>query len=137
MANSVCLTEKQKKFYNYFVNYYKSNGFLPNMSQTARDMKVHSGTAAAVYGALLLKGVFTRGQALTRLNRARHNTVSVQALNIADIKVDIKPRERKVAQTVANNRPVTNKQLADLLVKLLSGGDTSRDGAINAILANL
>lgn len=124
MSNVVCLTDRQQKFYNYFVNYYKSNGMFPNMSTTSREMGCNTGVAAATYGTLLLKGCFTNGQPLTRTNKARHNATPIQPVNLANFKLDPVPRRRTPSkpkeEAKVDSKNITRKQLADLLVKLLS-----------------
>jgi len=112
---SVCLTDRQQKLYNYFVNYAKSNGMFPTPAQTSRDMRCSSPTAGNMYGVLLLKGAFTNGVPLTSTYKARHNTTPIQPLNIANFKLDPKPKAAKV-----NSKTINRKQLAALLVKLLS-----------------
>ena len=132
MSNTVCLTEKQQKFYNYFINYYKSNGSFPTPAQTARDMGGTPTNANAIYGALFLKGTFTKGQALTSTYRARHTASAVTALNIADFKLDPKPKAKPAAKVDSKN--ISRKQLAALLVKLLSE-DKLDTGAIAELIA--
>lgn len=113
--SSVCLTEKQKKFYNYFINYYKSNGCFPNPTETGRDMNCSSPNAANMYGVLLLKGCFTNGQPLTNTYKARHNATPIQPVNIANFKMEAKAKKKEAAKKSLNKR-----QIASLLVKLLS-----------------
>lgn len=120
MPNAVCLTARQQKFYNYFINYYKSNGCFPNPTQAARDMNCASANAGNMYGVLLLKGVFTNGQPLTNSYKARHSTTPIQPVNIANFKLDIKPKARK-----AKKAAPSKNQLAALLIKLL--GDKQPD----------
>lgn len=113
MSNAVCLTDRQKKFYNYFVNYAKSNGMFPNPTQTGKDMGCTSPTAANMYGVLLLKGAFTNGVPLTSTYKARHHATPIQPLNIANFKMEVKKKPAK-------KKPLGRKELADLLVRLLS-----------------
>lgn len=120
MSNTVCLTDRQQKFYNYFINFYKSNGMFPNMTTTAREMGCNAGVAAATYGTLLLKGCFTDGQPLTRTNKARHTATPIQPVNLANFKLDPPPRRRAVTQQATNSKNISKRQLATLLVKLLS-----------------
>lgn len=114
MSNSVCLTARQQKFYNYFINYYKSNGSFPNPTQTARDMNCSSPNAGNMYGVLLLKGAFTNGQPLTNTYKARHSATPVQPVNLANFKMEAKPKAK------VNSKTASRKQIAALLVKLLS-----------------
>lgn len=121
--NKVCLTDKQQKFYNYFINYYKNNGMFPNVTTAARELGCSSTAAAAYYGTLLLKGAFTNGQPLTRTNKARHNTTIIQPVNLSNFKLDPPPRRRLTRQPeqAQGTKPQLNKrQLASLLVKLFS-----------------
>lgn len=128
---SVCLTARQQKFYNYFVNYAKSNGMFPNPTQTARDMGCTSPTAGNMYGVLLLKGCFTNGVPLTSTYKARHNTTPIQPLNIANFKLDPKPKAKPAK---VNSKTISRKQLATLLVKLLSD-DKNANEAIAQLIA--
>lgn len=116
---SVCLTDRQQKFYNYFINYYKSNGCFPNPTQTARDMKCSCPNAGNMYGVLLLKGAFTNGQPLTNTYKARHSATPIQPVNIANFKLEVKEKPNKEKKQ-ANSKTMTRKQIATLLVKLLS-----------------
>lgn len=128
MSNSVCLTDRQQKFYNYIINFYKSNGCFPNASQSARDLKWNVGVVTAAYGTLLLKGVFSNGQPLTVTYKARHSTTPVQSLNLANFKMDPKPAPVKKA---AAKKPAKNKidkqKIALALIKLLSGEDAQKE----------
>lgn len=132
MSNAVCLTDKQQKFYNYFVNYAKSNGMFPTPAQAARDLNCATPYVNNMYGVLLLKGCFTNGQPLTSTYKARHHATPITPLNIANFKLDPKPKAKPVAKV--NSKNITRKQLADLLVKLLSE-DKVDTGAIAQLLA--
>ncbi len=85
--SKVCLTPKQQKFFNYFVNYQKENGMLPTPSQATRDLradgvKCSGGSIYQMYGALFLKGAFTGGSSLTQGYRKLHG--------VANTAVDVK-----------------------------------------------
>lgn len=114
MSNAVCLTARQQKFYNYFINYYKSNGCFPNPTQAARDMNCTAPNIGNMYGVLLLKGAFTNGQPLTSTYKARHSATPIQPVNLANFKMEAKPKAK------VNSKTASRKQIAALLVKLLS-----------------
>lgn len=126
MSNAVCLTARQQKFYNYFINYYKSNGCFPNPTQAARDMNCTAPNIGNMYGVLLLKGVFTNGQPLTDTYKARHSATPIQPVNLANFKMDVKKKAKKPA--------IGKRQLANLLVKLLSS-DSPNVAKIAELLA--
>lgn len=117
MSNAVCLTAKQQKFYNYFVNYAKSNGMFPTPAQAARDLNCATPYVNNMYGVLLLKGCFTNGNPLTSTYKARHHATPIQPMNVANFKLDLRPKA-KVAPP--KKQRLNKRQLADLLVKLLS-----------------
>jgi hypothetical protein len=131
MSNSVCLTARQQRFYNYILKYHKDNGFFPNPCQMSRDMKCNPGVASATYGTLLLKGAFTNGNPHTVSHHRKHNTTKVQPLNIAEIKVEVKakPKAKKVQKS-----QVTKQQIAALLMRLL-GEDTVNAEILSGLMA--
>ena len=132
MSNAVCLTAYQQKFYNYFNNFAKSNGYFPSPAQVGRDLKCTSACAIAAYGNLLLKGAFTGGQPLTLNNRARHHATPIQPMNIATFKANLDAAKvarmdnsKAKSKAKAEKKPSLNKrQLAALLVKLLTNEET-------------
>lgn len=132
MSNTVCLTAVQQKFYNYFVNYHKQNGAFPTPAQTARDLKCSSGGAANAYGNLLLKGCFTNGQPLVNSYNRTHRTVKVQPLNIADVKVQLKP---KAAAKPKQNKGVQKRMLIAKLLMDLLGEDKGNAEFIQQLVA--
>lgn len=141
MSNAVCLTARQQKFYNYIINYYKSNGCFPNPTQSARDLNVAAPAVANMYGVLLLKGVFTNGQALTVTYRARHSATPIQPVNIANFKLEPKAKAVKAEKKPATKKPAAKKaenrqRLATLLVQLLSGENIGSKAAAD-LLAGL
>jgi len=80
MAN-VCLTEKQKRIYDYFVSFHKASGVFPSTSEAARHLNWLPTTVQTYVGALFLKGAFTDGTPLTNTYRVLHGKESA-AFNI-------------------------------------------------------
>lgn len=128
MSNAVCLTARQQKFYNYFINYYKSNGCFPNPTQTARDMNCSGPNAGNMYGVLLLKGAFTNGQPLTSTYKARHHATPIQPVNIANFKLEPKQKPSNAEKPADKqmDKLKAKRALAKLLLELLNDGDTSQ-----------
>lgn len=112
--NTVNLTARQQKFFDYFNSYYQQNGAFPTLSQGARDMNVNVGTISSVYGALLVKGAFTDGKAIVAGNKARRNTSAVRAVNLAELKIQPKAKLRKTH---------TPKAIAQAIAKLIASSD--------------
>lgn len=125
MSNAVCLTDRQQKFYNYFVNYAKSNGMFPNPTQTGRDMNCKSPAAANMYGVLLLKGAFTNGQPLTSTYKARHSATPVTPVNIANFKLEPKPKKKAAKKKQDNSTSIDKTILLSVLSKLLRQKDNN------------
>jgi len=119
MSNTVCLTSRQQKFYDYFVGFYKKNGAFPNPTEAARDLKTSGPSVSAMYGSLLLKGCFTNGQPIVSTRDRKHNTVKVVPLNIAEIKVEFKPRAKPQAKPKQNKEVQRRLLIAKLLMDLL------------------
>lgn len=121
MANTVCLTSNQQKFYNYLLKFHKENGHFPNSSRAGRDLNKSAVTINGLYGVLFQKGAFTNGQSLIDGIAARHNTTKVQALNISEIKVSVKPRVR------AHLNRSSNQKVAQALINLLTNGGNNNE----------
>lgn len=119
--SDVCLTDRQQKFYNYFINHYKSNGCFPNPTEAARDMNVSSPAVSAMYGTLLLKGVFSNGQPLTSTYKARHNATPVAALDLAKFKFTPKAKVKAAKPKAEKPKTIDNQKIATLLFRLMSG----------------
>jgi hypothetical protein len=114
MSQSICLTNRQQQFYNYFVEYQKTNGFFPNPSQASRDLRSRGVRCSppsiySMYGALFIKGAFNGGTPLTSGNRARHSAKPVKSVDISKMKIEA------VAKPVAKGQDALAAALLELL----------------------
>lgn len=134
MSNQVCLTARQQKFYEYVVKFYKENGFFPNSSHAAKALGIATWNGNALYGVLLQKGCFTNGQAIVNGYNRTHNTTQVQPLNIADVRIANNTRANLQKQPKQKKASLNRRQIADLLVKLLSGDVKGNSKEIAALL---
>jgi hypothetical protein len=112
--NTVNLTTRQQKFFDYFNEYHRDNGTYPTLSQGGRDMKCCTATISAMYGALLIKGAFTSGKAIVTGNKPRRNTKPSKAVNLMEVKIEPKSNLRK---------RYTPKAIAQAITKLIENGD--------------
>lgn len=108
MATSVCLTKKQANFFKFISDFKTKNGFYPEISLAARELKLAPAGVVNYYGSLFLRGVFSDGKPQTRFHADAHS------------------RSESKANKPAQKKPVVKKidkqaQVAALLVKLLSG----------------
>ena len=112
--NTVNLTARQKKFFDYFIGYHQKNGVFPTMTQGSRDLRVSITSITTMYGALLLKGAFTSGQPIVAGNKPRRNATAVKPVNLSDMKFDFTRNVRK---------RYTKKAVMERLLKVLEKDD--------------
>jgi hypothetical protein len=115
MSQSICLTPKQQKFYNYFVKYHKENGFFPNPTRACAELR-EDGVKTSVpqvtnmYGTLFVKGAFNGGVPLINTYRARHSAKPVATIDISKLTFADKPKAKP-----ANKQEVVAAALLELL----------------------
>lgn len=113
---SICLTPRQQKYYNYFLQYHKENGFFPNPTLACRELreagvKCSVPTVTNMYGTLFIKGSFNGGVPLVNTYRARHSATPIKAVDISKLTFADKPK----AKVVQGNDAVLATALLELL----------------------
>lgn len=128
MSKKICLTAKQQEAFAAIKKFYKENGKFPNGNQLAaalgKPVSISNAPAAVqMYGALFLKGAFTDGVVLTDSVFAGHSGGSIAALNVGELKFNVRKVERGGNQYGNRARPVVsprnNAALASALLELL------------------
>jgi hypothetical protein len=127
--SKVCLTPKQQKFFNYFVNYQKENGMLPTPSQATRDLradgvKCSGGSIYQMYGALFLKGAFTGGSSLTQGYRKLHGVANT-AVDVKALKFQPKAKPAPARAAPAGKLDdLIQQEIAKYFANLMRGGQS-------------
>lgn len=130
MSKSICLTPRQQKFYDYFLQYQQDNGFFPAPTLAARELRekgirTSPTTVATVYGTLFVKGAFNGGTPLISTYRARHSAKPVKTVDVSKLTFAEKPKAVKTAK---------ENVLAAALLELLKGNPRYNEfaAALNA-----
>lgn len=110
-SNTVALTDRQLKFFEYFKEYQQQYGFFPTSPQAVRDMAARGVKATvpaveAMMGNLFMKGAFTGGHALSWGNRYRSRATQIPALDIS--KLNFKAKTASLTNTVQPQRVQPN-----------------------------
>lgn len=126
---SVCLTQKQARFYKYISEFKSKNGFYPEINLAARELGIKPAGVINYYGGLFLRGVFSDGKPQTRYHANAHARTEITKKRAVAAK-----KKNVVAEKLGLKKPPTQKQMADLLVRLLS--DTNIFNSISNNSAN-
>lgn len=113
---SVCLTQKQARFYKYISEFKSKNGFYPEISLAARELGIKPAGVINYYGGLFLRGVFSDGKPQTRFHANAHVRVEQKA-----------KAAKKVVTKKTSVKKVDKQKIAVALFKLLAGEDATSD----------